>query len=473
MLGDAELATIQTVAPGDHICVPFHEGTDIEPLVAAFLTEGIVQGQRCLLACSPARADGVLKTMRERGLAVTELTARGALLVTDVDQFYRPTGRHDPAAALATVTEVARDARTAGFAGLRGAGGPVDWATCDLAEQQSIGEYEAKVNEVMRTHGVSGMCLYDQRSAGTGPLGRMLRTHPRVIVDGRLCANPFCHEGSDPADAAQVDWMLRALGQADEAIATGPATRAPLVAEARRMALELLRLQAREAFRAEEVESRNSLLRSVSRQLDPQLCQLEAALAEAPDPLSGYAGDWLERLRESAASLRRLARQLDSASQYANTPSPLAEELGELGALTASTMETWRRSRRIDGTDVRLQAAAPVTGRWDVQRLGAIVKIVLETSWERSWGSPVDLYVEDLGIKARLTAVFEDMEVTAGSPFDATASATLVAAARDSLRVALWPARESARGMGGTLGLSVWPDGRVSVTIDLPRQATA
>jgi hypothetical protein len=136
-------------------------------------------------------------------------------------------------------------------------------------------------------------------------------------------------------------------------------------------------------------------------------------------------------------------------------------------------MESWRRSRRIDGTDVRLQAAGPVTGCWDVRRLSGIVKIVLETAWERGWGSPVDLYVEDLGIKARLTAVFEDMEVTAGSPFDAPASATLVAAARDNLRVALWPARESVRGMGGTLGLSVWPDGRVSVTIDLPRQAAA
>ena len=46
-----------------------------------------------------------------------------------------------------------------------------------------------------------------------------------------------------------------------------------------------------------------------------------------------------------------------------------------------------------------------------------------------------------------------------------------MAHARDSLRVALWAARESVRSMGGAMGLSVWPDGRVSVTIDLPRGA--
>jgi hypothetical protein len=34
-------------------------------------------------------------------------------------------------------------------------------------------------------------------------------------------------------------------------------------------------------------------------------------------------------------------------------------------------------------------------------------------------------------------------------------------------------ARENARVLGGTLGLSVWPDARVSVTLDLPKKSGA
>ena len=93
----------------------------------------------------------------------------------------------------------------------------------------------------------------------------------------------------------------------------------------------------------------------------------------------------------------------------------------------------------------------------------------MDATWERGWGTRVDLHVEDLGPKGRLMAVYEDMEVMAGTPFENGTSESVLAATRDSLRVSLWVARENARIMGGTLGLSVWPDARVSVTLDLPK----
>jgi hypothetical protein len=62
------------------------------------------------------------------------------------------------------------------------------------------------------------------------------------------------------------------------------------------------------------------------------------------------------------------------------------------------------------------------------------------------------------------------MEVLAGAPFDDASGAwgDLVAHARDSLRVALWAAREKLRSMAGAMGCRVAGRARV-VTIDLPR----
>jgi hypothetical protein len=309
----------------------------------------------------------------------------------------------------------------------------------------------------------------------------MLRTHPQAILDGRLCHNPFCGglegKGVLTDDSREVEFMLHALRRGSHGFDVPDSlVRAPLVAEARRLAGEVHRLRESASAKSEEVESRNALLRAITRQLTPQVEALDTALDQAGDPAATPAspGQWrdsLDQMRESAAHLRRLARQLEAASEFAAGTPPPVQEAGELTALTAATMEAWRRGRHIDGTDVRLQAAAPVNGRWDLRRMGTVVQTVLETAWERSWGTPVDMFVEDLGIKARLTAVYEDMEVVAGAPFDdrTGAGADLVAHARDSLRVALWAARENVRGMGGAMGLSVWPDGRVSVTIDLPR----
>jgi hypothetical protein len=464
----------------------------MDALVSGFLIDGIARRERCLLASSSGHSNAILRTLHARGLPVGELTTSGALVVADVEQFYRPSGRHDPQESLALVCDVARQARADGFNGLRGAGGPLAWAGLDDDERRAVGSYEAQVTEVLRKERVAALCLYDERSAGVGPLQRMLRTHPQAILDGRLCTNPFCGALDEEDDARQVEWMLRALrrddggqdlagggpaGQpADDVDRGDPAGRGPLTAEAGRLAIELGKLRRREAARAEEVESRNALLRAMSRQLDPQVQALELALRAVGDPTSTEAPpsgwrDSLEQLRDSAANLRRLAQQLESASSFvAGTPPPVPQA-SELTALAAATMESWRRARHIEGTDVRLQASNPVTGCWDIGRIGSIVQQVLETAWDRSWGSPVDMYVEDLGIKARLTAIYEDMEVLAGTPFDGPGSqgGDLVAHARDSLRVALWTARESIRGMGGAMGLSVWPDGRVSVTIDLPR----
>ena len=83
---------------------------------------------------------------------MTDLTARGTLVLSDVDAFYRPMGRHDPQASLAAVERVALQARADGYAGLRGAGGPVAWSCCDREEGRDLANYELRVNNVLRRH---------------------------------------------------------------------------------------------------------------------------------------------------------------------------------------------------------------------------------------------------------------------------------------------------------------------------------
>ena len=314
------------------------------------------------------------------------------------------------------VSAVAQQARADGFTGLRGAGGPLAWGGLPDDEQRAVGSYEAQVNEVLRKEGVAAMCLYDERSAGSGALRRMLRTHPQAILDGRLCSNPFCGgvEGHGvPDDSSEVECMLHALRRGshglDEVVARDPVVRAPLVAEARRLAGEVHRLREREAAKSEEVESRNALLRAITRQLVAagggagQRRWARPPMHRSPRRRGANGAiPWSRCARAPPTCAAWRASWRPPASSPPGRRRPFTEA-GELTALTAATMEAWRRSRNIDGTDVRLQAvgarspAAGICGR-----IGSVVQTVLETAWERSWGSPVDMFVEDLGIKARL-----------------------------------------------------------------------
>jgi hypothetical protein len=463
---------VSAVAPGDHVCLPYRDGDEADPVVAAFLADGIARGERCLLASSPERSEAVLSKLRRSGVPVGELAARGTLVLADVDAFYRPTGRHDPLVALATVAEVARQARADGYAGLRGAGGPVAWACCDLEERQGLISYESWVNDLLREHAVKALCLYDERSAGAGPLHGMLRTHPRVIVEGRLRDNPFCNlgPGEDEDDPARVDWMLRTLRHHRLPRAMADADNLAS-AETRRLTAELMRLREREAARADEVESRNALLRAFARQLGHPLAALAAVLGESTaEARPGLpCNDWMDRVRDATDGLARLARHLDGASALVAAPTSLALDEVDLAAATQAAAEQWRRKHQRGENDVRVLVSTPVRGLWDERRLQAVIEAMLDATWERGWGTRVDIHVEDLGAKGRLMAVYEDMEVMAGSPFEGGTSESVLAATRDSLRVSLWVARENARIMGGAMGLSVWPDARVSVTLDLPK----
>jgi hypothetical protein len=450
------------LAPGDHVCLPYVDGQDVDRQVAAFLAQGIAQNEQALLVSN--RAESILEQLRAMGISVTEQLDRTALLVADPVAFYhqedsaRGVVLPAPEVSLGNVVKAAEAARAAGFRGLRGAGGLTTFHRFGAEDFRRYDAYETRVTEVLRQTGTTGLCLYDRRNGSDRALEIMLRTHPHAMVDGQLRPNVFCEPCLQPPDArseaARIDWILDALTQGQ----------APL------LVAEVAHLRERARGHAEEVESRNGLLRSLSRRLEgpfERLSRILDQLAEGTAP-----GNWPERLRDATDGIGQLSRQLRAASDQLSRndrASTTALTLVNLGDATSAALDAWVAGHAGGRPEVGLRVNATVEGRWDRARIEAIIAAVLDATWERAWGTRIELQVDDLGTRGRVSASYGDMEVMAGYPLEAGPQAELLVAAQDHLRIALWVARENARLAGGTLGMSVWPDGRVSVTIDLPK----
>jgi signal transduction histidine kinase len=468
--GDA----LSTLEPGAHVCLPFASPEDQHTIVSSFLAEGLRRGEKCVFASAPAHLSAVEAQLVAQGFPVEELRQRGALVLSDTDVIYRQNGVFDPEASLAAIPRAVEQARAAGFTGYRGAGGPPR-PTSDADERARLLAYEASVTEVLRIAGAAAICLCDRHTTHPDTIYGMLRTHPLAVIGGQVCPNPFFAPAEGAAgtggQARRVEWMLEALARQRAAEADLRARQDALIDEVVRLSRESERLRGREASNRRDLDTRNSLLGALARQVRPPVAALRTLLEESGlDGRATIAPDLIDRMREHADRLARLCDQLDSLRTFVSAEPTLHAEPVELVALVRQALDQWRAGPRRGTAEVRLSAGRPVEGSWDRNRLCDLLGQLLRVAWDRGWGTPIDVAAEDLGSRARLVVVYRDMEVAAGSPLEPCASEAVVGAAQERLALEVWIARETARGMGGALGTSVWPDGRVSLTLDLPRQ---
>ena len=103
-------------------------------------------------------------------------------------------GRFDPDAMLALASGAAHRAVSDGFASLRIAG-EMQWALGGDPGSDRIMEYEVKVNERLPSTPCMALCQYDRRRFGADVIRDVIRTHPLVIVNGRVVVDQGRHTG--------------------------------------------------------------------------------------------------------------------------------------------------------------------------------------------------------------------------------------------------------------------------------------
>jgi hypothetical protein len=462
----------RALGPGTHTCLPYASPAERHRAVAEFLATGLQRGERGLVSSTPDALDGVASELHAQGIDVAGALRRGALALVDRDLFYLDGGRFDVAEALERVRRAAHEARAAGFVGLRGAGGPPRHEAS--AEETRLGlAYEARVNRVLAETGAIGLCIYDRGEAPPALLDGMLRTHPLVVVGKTCCHNVFY----DPAEMdnastsrgreRRVDWMLEQLARHEHDRSLLREMNDALIREAASLAGARDEGRLREDRFARALLGRDALLRAVATQIGEPTLRLRQIIEElGHEPEGRQVRDQLDEMHDEIARIERALARLSALGHLAEDAVALRPEPLDLVAEVRAGLDEAARVH----PELRADLLAPsrLEGRWDRARLRQVVTSLIAAAIEHGWGTPFHVLVEDLGARGRLVVAYPGLETGFGDALSNVATSA-TAAAHDRLRVDTALARELVRLMGGTLGVSVWPDGRVSITVDLPR----
>jgi hypothetical protein len=170
-------------APGDHVCAFYSSSRNmLDDIVLDYVTNGLEAGHQVF--CMVDQPSAV------RGAIPPEMIARdGMLRVLTEDEAYMPDGRFSRERFIRDMETLVQQASEHGYGSLRAVGDE----SFLVRHGVDIDEWfaaEAQLNEIGGQSPHFFFCLYDLDLFDGGAVMRVLRTHPRVYVNGILIANP-------------------------------------------------------------------------------------------------------------------------------------------------------------------------------------------------------------------------------------------------------------------------------------------
>lgn len=170
-------------APGDHVCA-FYSGSRnmLDDIVIDYITRGLQDGDRVFcMVDDPASV---------RSRVPAQLIARdGMLNVLTEDEAYMPDGHFSKDAFIRGMERMVRESSEHGYGSFRAVGDE----TFIVRHGVDISEWfaaESELNGLVPDHPHFFFCLYDVDLFDGDTIMYVLRTHPRVYVNGILIANP-------------------------------------------------------------------------------------------------------------------------------------------------------------------------------------------------------------------------------------------------------------------------------------------
>jgi MEDS: MEthanogen/methylotroph, DcmR Sensory domain len=169
--------------PGDHVCA-FYSGSRnvLDDIVVDYVTKGLAAGNKVF--CMVDQPSAV------RSRILPQLVARdGMLNILTEDEAYMPDGHFSKDTFIRNMQAMVIEAFAHGYEGFRGVGDE----SFLIRNGVDIGEWfaaESELNRIVPDYPRLFFCLYDLDQFDGSTIMRVLRTHPRVYVNGILIDNP-------------------------------------------------------------------------------------------------------------------------------------------------------------------------------------------------------------------------------------------------------------------------------------------
>lgn len=175
----------------DHLALIYDNQEEQFDIIVPFLRRGMERGEKSVFIVDDTNPRAVIDAMEFHGVDVDAATATGALAIITKHDAYLKNGDFDPDWMIGFLAEAVEDAKKEGFHGVR-ASGEMTWALGPAGDANSrLTEYECKVNSFFAGYDMAGICQYNRRRFRPETLMHVIHTHPRLVVRGEVCENPY------------------------------------------------------------------------------------------------------------------------------------------------------------------------------------------------------------------------------------------------------------------------------------------
>jgi hypothetical protein len=172
-----------------HLCGLF-DGREAEhEVMIPFVQEGLGRNELALHVVDPAERADYVRQLEDNGVTVGALERGGQFEMRSWSDLFGGPGEFDRGPAFARFSDVLRQ-RKARFPLVRVVV-HVDPGAVQHTEWNDWAAYEARLNGMLPDDADPFVCAYDLSICSGAALIDVLRTHPVVILDGTMRANPF------------------------------------------------------------------------------------------------------------------------------------------------------------------------------------------------------------------------------------------------------------------------------------------
>jgi DNA-binding CsgD family transcriptional regulator len=179
---------INEVDPGTHFCALYSGRAERDRLLFPFLQEGIREGDKCLCLIDDAEPAEIRNRVEKQQNG--ELLNQSKQLDVDrASEAYLQSGRFSVGQMISFLAVRLTQAAESEFPLLRAAG-EMSWVLPQADGAKDLFAYESAVNQLVEHKPAVFMCMYDLRRFGISMLVDVLKTHPKVLLDGMVLNNP-------------------------------------------------------------------------------------------------------------------------------------------------------------------------------------------------------------------------------------------------------------------------------------------
>ncbi len=185
-LGFAEVE----IPVGTHICQIYNDEDERNEALLHFLTSGLKGREKN--ACFSEKLDDekLRQLLTENGINLDQARAKNDLVTAEPSEIYFHQGKFEPKRMLELLTNFHNDAEQEGYPAARIIG-EMTSEIQNVPGGSELFEYEAGVNQLLKTHPVTAVCQYDAHAFDGATIMDVMKVHPMMLVRGNVIHNPF------------------------------------------------------------------------------------------------------------------------------------------------------------------------------------------------------------------------------------------------------------------------------------------